>query len=111
MQSSEKMDLTVIIVNWNTGQLLSECVQSLKSEIKDINSQIIIIDNKSSDESVRQAKQSFPELIYIDNSVNGGFAKANNQGLQIAKGQFILFLNPDTRVQPNSIHILLHFLQ
>jgi GT2 family glycosyltransferase len=76
-------DLSVIIVNWNTGQLLSDCLMALFNEIEDLKSQIIVVDNHSSDDSVSLAKQLFPNVNYLKNSFNGGFAKANNQGLKM----------------------------
>lgn len=104
-------DLSVIIVNWNTGQLLSDCLKALLEEVKDLKSQIIVVDNHSSDDSIPVAKQLFPKVHYIINSFNGGFAKANNQGLQSATGKYILFLNPDTQVQKDSIHQLIQFME
>ncbi len=102
--------LSVIIVNWNTGQLLSDCLMALFNEIENLKSQIIVVDNHSSDDSIPLAKQLFPSVNYLENSFNGGFAKANNQGLKWATGKYILFLNPDTKVQKDSIHRLIHFL-
>ncbi|WP_169818806.1 glycosyltransferase family 2 protein [Niabella ginsenosidivorans] len=92
------MTLSIIIVNYNVKYFLEHCLHSVRRAIKNIPAEIIIIDNCSSDESFDYLSPLFPEAIWISNKKNRGFGSACNQGLAIAKGTYILFLNPDTLV-------------
>ena len=80
------MDLSIIIVNWNTRNLLEKCLKSVIKFTCDIQFEIIVVDNGSSDRSVGTIKSMFPSVILIENEKNMGFSKAVNQGLKIAKG-------------------------
>ncbi len=92
------MILSVIIVNYNVKTFLRNCLLSVKKSIGDISAEVFIIDNASSDGSVEALRPEFPEFIFIENNKNLGFAKANNQALALSKGEFVLFLNPDTLI-------------
>lgn len=97
------MDITIVIVNWNTCDILRDCLCSIYTETKRLKFEIIVIDNASSDDSVRMVKEKFPQVILIENSENRGFAAANNQGIAIAKGRYVLLLNSDTIVLDSAI--------
>lgn len=101
--------LSIIIVNWNTGPLLHNCLQALEPDVHP-DYEIIIIDNASADDSARAARQSFPRLRLIENRENLGFARANNQGMAEARGRYLLLLNPDTLVPPTALPALLDFM-
>jgi GT2 family glycosyltransferase len=103
--------LSVIIVNYNVKLILEACLNSVTEAIKNITAEVIIVDNASSDESIGYLKPIFPRFTFIGNTVNEGFAKANNRGLAIAKGEFILFLNPDTTVPENCFLKCISFLK
>ena len=90
------MKLSVIIVNYNVKYFLEVCLNSLFRAVNGIEAEVIVVDNNSSDSSCRLIKEQFPSVILIENNDNKGFSKANNQGVAIAKGEYILFLNPDT---------------
>lgn len=92
--------LSIIIVNYNTSELLKECLLSIKT---DVHHEIIVIDNASSDESISMLKKNFPGVLVIENSKDIGFAAANNQGIRKARGEYILFLNPDTLISGENI--------
>ncbi len=92
------MQLSVIIVNYNVKYFLEQCLLSVIKALKNVNGEIIVIDNNSDDNSFSFFQNRFPDVNFIWNETNTGFAKANNQGLKIAKGEIILFLNPDTIV-------------
>jgi hypothetical protein len=96
-------DLTVIIVNWNTKDMLRNCLSSLREELKTTNGSVIVIDNDSRDGSREMVGDLFPEMYLINSGRNAGFAAANNIGLKMCISQNILFLNPDTVVLPGSI--------
>ena len=93
------MKLSVIIVSYNVKYFLSACLQSVYEAAKDIESEVIVVDNNSSDGSVNMLRQHFPGVKIIANDFNAGFSKANNQALTIAGGQYFLLLNPDTIVE------------
>ena len=97
------MDVSVIIVNYNTHQLLIQCLESVYSSTDDLGIEVIVVDNASSDDSVENVRKIFPKVKLIENNDNLGFAAANNQGIEIAAGRFILFLNSDTIVHKGAI--------
>ncbi len=106
------MILSIVIVNFNTYYFLKHCLDSIYSTVpKSINFETIVIDNASSDNSIPKIKKNYPQIRILVNKKNIGFAKANNQAIKIARGDFILFLNPDTVVFRNSIYTVLKFMQ
>jgi GT2 family glycosyltransferase len=105
------LSLSVIIINYNVKYFLEQCLLSVKKAIKNINGEIIVIDNNSTDESFSFFQNRFPEVHFIWNKTNNGFAKANNQALKIAKGEYILFLNPDTIVPEDCFEKCIDFIK
>lgn len=103
--------LSVIIVNYQTGELLLNCIKSIYENNTIPTLQIIIVDNNSSDESISLVRKHFNGIKFILNDQNLGFAKANNQGLQVAQGEFILLLNPDTLILPQTLERSVEFLK
>ena len=92
------MKLSVIILNYNVQYFLEQCILSVQRSLKSIDSEIIVIDNNSPDDSCAMVKAKFPEITLIENKENVGFSKANNQAVKIAKGEYVCILNPDTAV-------------
>ena len=105
------MLISIVIVNWNTGDLLTECLSSIYDQPSKMDLETIVVDNVSTDESVRKARAGFPAVRFICNDTNVGFAAANNQAIRQAQGQYILLLNPDTVVYPGSLDKLVLFLE
>jgi len=105
------MDLSIIIVNWNTGDLLRNCLYSIRKSITDISCEIIVVDNASSDGSAAMLKESFPQVAVIENSTNRGFAAANNQALRIMRGRYALLLNTDTVLTDIAVSELYSFME
>lgn len=93
------MDVTVIIVNWNTKGLLYNCIKSIKENAGKIDYEIIVVDNNSSDHSPDMVAKEFPDVKLIINETNLGFAAANNKAIPLAKGRYVLLLNSDTLVK------------
>ena len=105
------MDVSIIIVNYNTEILLKQCVNSIYQHAKDISYEIIVIDNASTDGSCEMLKDIFPNVVLIESKENLGFGKANNVGVKKALGNFLFLLNSDTVLIENSIKILKEFLE
>jgi len=105
------LQLTVIIVNYNVKYFLEQCLCSVIKACKNIEAEIIVVDNNSSDNSKEFLQPLFPQVNFIWNSVNVGFAKANNQALALAKGRYILFLNPDTIVPEDCFEKNIRFFE
>ena len=103
------MTVSVIIVNYNVRYFLEQCLHSVRAAARSIDTEMIVVDNHSSDGSEAYLKARFPELIYLSNSENVGFARACNQGLARARGRYILFLNPDTLLAEDSLERCLSF--
>lgn len=95
-------ELSVIIVNWNTKKLLEDCLSSIFKHTKEIQFEVIVVDNGSEDGSARMVEKKFPKVLLVPNKENLGFTKANNQGIKIAKGEYVLLLNSDTYLIENS---------
>lgn len=105
------MDLSVIIVNFNVRYYLEQCLYSVIRAAENIDCEIIVIDNNSSDDSCLMVNSLFPSVRLIRNISNEGFAKACNQGLKAAEGEFILMLNPDTIVGEETFSKCISFMQ
>ena len=104
------MDVSIIIVNYNTCKLTLECLKSVYQKTDGLSFEIIVVDNASSDNSVLKIQNAFPEVILIKSTENLGFGKANNLGYKLSKANHILLLNPDTVLINNAIKILSDFL-
>ncbi|GAB3007885.1 hypothetical protein GCM10027051_05040 [Niabella terrae] len=105
------MTVSVIIVNYNVKFLLEACLHSLNIALEQLEGEVLVIDNHSTDGSLAYLKPRFPQVQFVANTRNTGFAKACNQGLALARGRYILFLNPDTVLQPDSLRHSLQHLQ
>ncbi len=104
------MKLSIVIVNYNVKHFLEQCLHSVFSASKNIESEVFVVDNNSVDGSCAMVKEKFPDVILIENTVNTGFSKANNQAIKIAKGDYILLLNPDTLVEENTFKKVVEFM-
>lgn len=96
-------DVSVIIVNWNTRDLLCDCLRSVYEQTRGITFEVIVVDNASRDDSATMVRTEFPQAVVIENKENTGFAAANNQAMAIAQGRYVLLLNPDTVVRDYAI--------
>ena len=105
------IDVSIVIVNWNVKELLTDCLHSIIGNTKDLSYEIIVIDNASTDGSIQYLNEKFPDITLIGNEKNLGFAKANNQGFEKARGKYIFILNPDTLVLSNSLLLLYNCLE
>lgn len=103
------MKLSVIIVNYNVRYFLELCLQSVQDALLDLDSEIIVVDNNSEDDSCKMVLENFPDVTLIENKENYGFAKANNQGVSKARGQYVLILNPDTVIAKDTLIQILKF--
>lgn len=106
------MKLSIIIVNFNSGELLKNCLSSVNSSTfpsKDY--ELILVDNCSQDSSINKALPiNIPNLTLIKNNQNSGFAKANNQGINISTGEYILLLNPDTILGKSTLQVMVNYM-
>lgn len=103
--------MSILIVNWNTRTILLQCLQSIKDSTHDIAYEIIVVDNDSDDGSADAVAAQHPDIKLIRSNTNLGFAAANNLAVEHASGEYLLLLNPDTKLTENSIKIMLEFLQ
>lgn len=105
-------DLSIVIVNWNTRDLLSACLQSLASDSRSrgLKVEVLVVDNASGDGSADLLRERFPWVRLFANGTNAGFAEANNQAIRESSGRHVLLLNPDTEVQPGALDALAKFM-
>ncbi len=104
------MKLSVIIVNYNVKLYLEQCLNSVERAAQGLEYEIFVTDNNSTDGSMEYLKQRFPHVTFIENKDNVGFAKANNQAIRIAKGEYVLLLNPDTIVCESTLKDCIQFM-
>jgi len=104
------MKLSIIIVNYNVKYFLEQCLDSVAHAIKNIDAEVFVVDNNSSDASIEYLKPLFPNVKFIENQINVGFSKANNQAIKEATGEYILLLNPDTVIGENSLINVCRFM-
>lgn len=104
------MKLSIVIVNYNVKYFLEQCLLSVFKATEGIDNEIFVVDNNSVDGSVKMLSEKFPEVQVIENKDNKGFSKANNQAIKIAKGEFILLLNPDTVVEEDTFRKTIDFM-
>jgi GT2 family glycosyltransferase len=97
------LDVSIIIVAWNVRELLYNCLKSVFDETKEISFEVIYVDNASEDGSIEMVLKEFPKVKIIRNKKNEGFIRANNQGIEISKGRYVLLLNSDTVVLDDAI--------
>ena len=111
MQPNDENPLvSIIILNYNAGKLIEECIDSI-FQTKYKNYEIIVVDNNSKDDSHIECKKKFPLINLIENKENLGYCEGNNVGVRNSKGEFVIILNPDTVVDPNWINELLNGYQ
>ncbi|MBT8390613.1 MAG: glycosyltransferase family 2 protein [Ignavibacteria bacterium] len=108
---NSEIDVTVIIINYNSFELLHNCLETIKEKTKDISIQVIVADNSSTEGNVEQVTGHFKFVEVIKNAKNLGFAKANNLAARKAKGKYLLLLNNDTLLLENSIKYLADYVQ
>jgi GT2 family glycosyltransferase len=108
---SSTVDLSILIVSWNTCDLLRDCLISIHAHIHRYSYEIWIVDNNSSDETVAMLLKEFPEVRLIENSENVGFARANNQAFSQAKGRYVALLNPDTQLLNDAFDQMLDYME
>lgn len=104
------MRLSIIIVSYNVYPFLDNCLLSIRQALKGIEGEVIVVDNASVDNTPDLVRAHFPEIKLIENHINAGFAKANNQGILASRGEYILLLNPDTIVSDNTFCLCLDFM-
>lgn len=95
--------LSIIIVSWNVKELLRQSLESIQQHLTGISHEVIVVDNASTDGSAAMVAKEFPQVALISNSKNNGFGRANNQGLNQARGEYILFLNDDTQLMDGGV--------
>ncbi len=102
--------LSVVVLSWNTRELLAACLSSLRAVAHELAVQLIVVDNDSADGSADMVAERFPEALLLRNPTNDGYAIGNNLGAALARGEYLLLLNSDTEVRPGTLPALLAFL-
>ena len=102
--------LSTVIVNWNTRDLLAQCLESVYAHPPDVAFDVWVVDNASCDGSAAMVRERFPDVHLIENDTNVGFARANNQAIRVSNGRYVLLLNSDTRVLPGALASMIALL-
>lgn len=103
------MDVSILIVNWNTCEYLKQCLQSIQETVQDIEYEVIVVDNASQDGSAAMVRRDFPQFRLVESPQNLGFARGNNQALSLSRGEHILIMNPDVVLDPGTVKGLISF--
>lgn len=104
-----KTKISIIIVNYNSGSFLKKCIDSIKKQRIKANVEIVVFDNNSHDNSLKIVKNEYKDVRVIENKRNLGFAEGNNRAVKVATGEYVFFLNPDTKLERNCLKILLDY--
>lgn len=104
------MTLSVVIVNYNVKYYLEQCLESVRRASEGLQVEVFVVDNLSTDGSIAYLKERFPEVTFIENKENVGFARANNQAIRMSTGKYVLLLNPDTIVAEHTLGDFVHFM-
>lgn len=110
-KTETKLPLSIVIVNFNSGNFLVECLDSLDQVKNEADLKIWIVDNASSDDSIKKARNKYPQVNYLLNKENLGFGKANNLALRKIENEYILILNPDCQVKSGTLKFMLDFME
>lgn len=105
------MEFSIIIVNYNTKELLQGCIRSIFQNTKKVTYEIIVVDNNSIDGSQHMVKKTFPDVLLLCNKENVGFSRANNKAYRHSKGEYLVFLNSDTLILDSAIEKMINYLQ
>lgn len=105
------MKLSIITVNYNTGSFLAQMLSAIYSSPPGFEFEVLVVDNASQDNSVAMLRQKFPQVRVLKNTLNVGFARANNQAIPRTRGKYILFLNPDAIPEPGALEQIVKFLE
>jgi GT2 family glycosyltransferase len=105
------MDISIVIVTWNSEEFIRNCLDSIYLLRDRVRCEIIVVDNASSDETAKIIREFYPEVNLIENKTNLGYAKANNQGIEQARGRYVLLLNPDTQLLDHSLSSMYEFME
>src|SRR6056297_266090 len=106
------MDLSIIIVNYNSTEKTLNCLESIfKADLEGINYEVIVVDNNSSDKTSYNIKQKYPQIIFISSFKNKGMGGGNNLGIKTAQGKFYLILNHDTVVKRDAIKVMFNYIK
>lgn len=104
------IDLSIVIVSYNTKDILKKCLESIENTSKNFTYEIVVVDNASADGSSEMVKTNFKDVILFANKENLGFSKANNLGVKKTKGRYVLFLNSDTEVYSGTLETMIEFM-
>ena len=107
---NNSVDISIVIVSWNTCDLISDCIKSIFAVTKGVAFEIIVVDNASSDNTVTSLRKQYPQITVIAQNTNDGFSKANNVGIKASHGRNVLLLNPDTFLKEDAISMMSKFL-
>lgn len=110
MKNNFKTDVSIIIVNYNTCRILFECIASVYEKTKAVSYEIIVVDNASPDSSAEYIQSKYPQVRLIALNHNLGFGGANNEGVKVATGKFVFFLNPDTILLNDAVSLLYDYM-
>lgn len=110
MNKTYPYKISIVIVNYNVEYFLEQCLNSVRTALKNVSGEVFVVDNNSIDQSVEMVRAKFPEYHLIANKDNRGFSKANNQAIEISQGEYVLLLNPDTVVEEDTFEKIIAFM-
>src|SRR5262245_37829862 len=103
------MKLSIVIICWNDLKVIGDCLRSVYRETSEIRFEVVLSDNGSTDGSLSYVREHFPEVRIIENGANLGFARGNNAGINVARGEYVLLLNPDTIIRDRALDKLVAY--
>ena len=104
------MELSIIIINYQSSKLILDCLQTVYEQTHKVSFEVIVVDNNSQDNSRRLIQEQYPTVQWVQMTYNAGFSRANNAGIKVAKGAYVLLLNSDTLILDNALDKIVHHL-
>ncbi len=105
------MDISFVIINWNTRQLLLDCIASIYRTVRGLQFEVLVVDNASTDGSIEAVRLQFPGVVLIANDRNEGFARANNRAIRMMRGRYAVLLNSDTLLNNGAVDAMFLFME
>src|SRR5438552_15463100 len=103
------MKLSIVIICWNDQKVIQQCIESIYSRTTEFDFEVIVSDNGSTDQSLSIIRERFPAVKIVENRANVGFGRGNNAGIRVARGEYVLILNPDTIIIGRALETLVRY--
>ena len=111
LPKGDSVKLSILIVNYNSGSLLVQCLRSVMNTVETVPFEVLVVDNDSTDDSLKTAREEFPDITFVENDFNNWYTARCHQAMKASRGEYMLLLNPDTVCHPEAVDGLVDFME